>query len=111
MARADVEAHSAELAIETIKRHLELQRTLFDANDQIVALLTDVEKYINEGLRVCQIRIIEWRVLHEWEELGNHMRAPVAVATLQRFVCLQRVHRYDEHELRAIRVEEDGQDY
>ena len=92
----------AQLAIETIKRHLELQPTLFVANDRIVALLREVEQYVNDGLRVPPgSKHREGRVLHEWEEFraphaGSSFRADTAT-----FCSSPGVHRDDERELRA----------
>jgi hypothetical protein len=77
----------AQLAIETIKRHLQ-ERRLFTQNDKIAAELKDVEQYLNEGLGECNLKTCSrqhGRVISEWQKIGWRVRAPVDGATVMRF--------------------------
>jgi hypothetical protein len=77
----------AQLAIETINRHL-TERRLFDQNEKIATELGCVEKYLNEGIGECNLETCDGkhgRVISEWQKIGWRARAPVDGATIMRF--------------------------
>jgi hypothetical protein len=78
---------NAQLAIETIKRHLG-ERRLFVQNEKILTELKDVEQYLNEGLETCDPKTCDGkhgRVISEWQEIGWRARAPVDGTTIMLF--------------------------